>query len=264
VNKNTRLLFFERNWGFAGGMNRLVAECQAPWVLLVGSDTVFAPLTLKTLVEALLKVPESVGIVGPVTNQAGTAQKLKMAGQNPEDCLSEWSKEVPLTEQLLTPLYRADFFCVAIRRSLWENLQGLDERYGRGYYEDFDFCLRARAQGFESAMLENAFVYHQGSATFSKDAEVHSLIRENKARFLSEHPNAELLHVREDLRRAIESYLNLSKDIGGLPERLHNRLEGIQELRPKGFIKRWRWQRIVRDLQKKAQSAFPSKADLFI
>ncbi len=35
--------YFDQNFGYAGGMNRLTCNSEADWLLLIGSDTVFAP-----------------------------------------------------------------------------------------------------------------------------------------------------------------------------------------------------------------------------
>ena len=41
-----------------------------------------------------------------------------------------------------------------------------DERFGRGNWEDDDFCLRARLQGRRLVIARRAFVHHVGHATF--------------------------------------------------------------------------------------------------
>jgi N-acetylglucosaminyl-diphospho-decaprenol L-rhamnosyltransferase len=46
-----------------------------------------------------------------------------------------------------------------VRRSLWDRLGGLDERYFI-YYEEVDFCLRARRLGFRAYFLADAQLVH--------------------------------------------------------------------------------------------------------
>jgi len=48
----------------------------------VGSETGFTPNAFKRLYEEIARLPETVGIVGPVTNKAGTAQQLHFTNQN--------------------------------------------------------------------------------------------------------------------------------------------------------------------------------------
>ena len=40
-------------------------------------------------------------------------------------------------------------------------LNGLDEGFGAGNFEDDDFCSRAELLGFTLAVARNVFVYHE-------------------------------------------------------------------------------------------------------
>ena len=165
------------NLGYAGGMNYGVNLLESEWVLLLGSDTVLAPNTLEILYRELKEINSTIGIVGPLTNEAGTAQRLNLDGLSPESMFVEFRGRFPELTGLKTPIYRVDFFAVGIRKSLWDRLNGLDMSYGRGYYEDFDFCMRAKALGFQSVMLEDLFVYHAGSMSFKSDPLQKKLIK---------------------------------------------------------------------------------------
>jgi len=251
--------YFDQNFGYAGGMNRLTCNSAADWLLLIGSDTVFAPDALHKLLAALSTAPDSVGIVGPVTNSAGTAQCLMFENNNAEAIIEEWQSLHSASTQWLTPIPRADFFCVAIRQSLWQQLNGLDEGYGRGYYEDVDFCVRARNAGFSCNILEDCFVFHQGSATFGNESGTKELIRKNKELFLSKYPNERLLHVRQDSFDAIKaglSALGQNPSYGARLNRIKNRMQILESLKPKGFYKRMFWEHRTRNLNQEIESLF--------
>ena len=51
-----------------------------------------------------------------------------------------------------------------VRTSLWEQLNGFDERFFV-YYEEVDFSLRARDAGFSSIYLDTAQAFHKGGGT---------------------------------------------------------------------------------------------------
>lgn len=238
------------NLGFAGGMNEGAKQCKAEWLVLVGSDTVFAPDAFTRLYEEIARLPETVGIVGPVTNEAGTAQQLHFTNQNRDLVFQDWGNKFQKTG-LVTPIPRADFFCVAIRKSLWDQLDGLDLSYGRGYYEDVDFCVRAGQLDYECVMLEDVFVYHVGSQSFKSDPEQKALIRKNKKVFEKKFPKAQLLHRREDNFRVIEYYLkSLIQPQPGALQRIHDRLLRTREELPRSFWKKWRWQQRVKNLER--------------
>jgi glycosyltransferase involved in cell wall biosynthesis len=246
--------FSSENLGFAGGMNFLANNLDATWLLLIGSDTVFFPGALQKIYDSLDHIPNSVGIVGPVTNSAGTAQSLHFLGDKLEIVFNQAKEFFATPTNLYIPLYRADFFCVAIRKSLWDRLEGLDLSYGLGYYEDFDFSMRAKSIGYESCLIEDVLVFHQGSASFSDKKQRSKLLRKNKKIFINRFPEAQLRHVREDSFQTVEyliekSYSLLNKK--AIMLRIDLRIQSLKMDLPKGWIKRWIWQKKIRYLEAK-------------
>jgi GT2 family glycosyltransferase len=253
----------EKNWGFGGGMNQAAqsAAKATEWLLLVNSDLIFPTGSLQALSQAMRDAGPQIGLVGPVTNGAGNAQKLSLVGQGYAD-IAQASSEALLSSpiSILWPVLRADFFCVAIRQKLWHRLNGLDPIYGRGYYEDFDFSLRAKALGFECAMCENSFVYHEGGMSFKLDDAQKKLIRHNKGIFMARFPGQEIPHSRLENLRQISRYISKFKELQvsaqthandwyGLALRLEWRLRMAALDQPRSFFKRWSWQRKLRALQ---------------
>ncbi|AXS78703.1 glycosyltransferase family 2 protein [Dechloromonas sp. HYN0024] len=244
-----RVLLTGENLGFAGGMNLGVAATDADWIVLVNSDTRFASDALARLIDAFGRAAADVGIIGPLTNAAGNGQYLALEGETPETVIASAGRLLADDTGVLIPCYRADFFCVGIRRSLWASLGGLDTVFGKGYYEDFDFSMRALRLGFISAICEDAFVYHAGSSSFKRTAEQKQLIRRNKEIFLSRHPDARMPHRRDDNLAVLIAYARL-KQSGVWNEALETR----QKLRavmlmsdlPRNPLKRWLWRRKVR------------------
>jgi GT2 family glycosyltransferase len=247
-----RALFNAENLGFAGGMNDAAGRCDAPWLLLVNSDTRFAVGALRALVRVLSEAPDDVAVVGPVTNAAGNAQHLDLPGGTPEQVLAGAAALIDQPTGELIPIYRADFFCVAVRRAAWEALGGLDLAYGRGYYEDFDFSLRAVESGWRVMLCEDAFVHHQGGSSFAgsaaQKAEVKALIARNKQLFLQRHPRARLPHRREDNLEVLRRYAELPEQRRTAPGlRLRTKLRAGLAARdlPRSPLKRWLWRRKV-------------------
>src|SRR5260370_622931 len=54
--------------------------------------------------------------------------------------------------------------CLLIRRSIFEELHGFDERFFM-YFEELDLSLRARRKGWRSMFLPDASVFHEGGAS---------------------------------------------------------------------------------------------------
>ena len=243
-NPNIHSVILPQNLGFAGGMNFGAGLVSAEWILLLGSDTIFPLGAFETLYTQLKTIPSEVGIVGPVTNEAGTAQKLDFNQKSSEEVIAFYEKTYLTRMGLNAPLYRADFFCVAIRTSLWDQLKGLDLSYGRGYYEDFDFCMRAKALGYSCLLLEDVFVFHQGSASFNQDPQQKLLITRNKKIFRRKFSQAQLLHRRFDNLLTLKYYLSLPLERLSVKEvqcRLSWRLQMLEKDYPRSFWKKWLW-----------------------
>lgn len=242
-----RTFYLESNTGFAGGMNFGASQSTAEWLLLVNSDTVFLPGALDALYNALKLQPEKVGMVGPITNAAGNGQNYDFQGDKSTVIAEAMQlQNSPCNTLILS--YRLDFFCVAIRRSLWNELQGLDPIYGLGYYEDTDFSMRAKALGISMMICEDAFVYHMGSSSFATNPKTRELIKRNKKIFLKRYPDATLYHQREGNLQAIEEYLRLRKGDcwnDGLELRLKHRLSALLHNQPRSLFKRWLWRRKI-------------------
>jgi len=240
--------FFQssENLGYAGGMNAAAAHAQGRWLLLVNNDTEFPSHTLDALLGVLRQAPANLAMVGPVTNAAGNGQRLYDPDKSRVQWLElgAWLNAHP-TGQLL-PTYRCDFFCIAIRQDAWQALGGLDPVFGRGYYEDFDFSLRLRQAGYEQAITEDVFIYHQGSATFGNDPSLKALIKTNKRIMQKRHPGLRFLHVREcNLDALVAAQKQTPGPIQNLPQALQQRQQlrwqGIRLDQPRSPLKRSLW-----------------------
>jgi hypothetical protein len=61
-------------------------------------------------------------------------------------------------------------FCMYIRRDALDALGLFDaDRFGRGYGEENDFCMRALKAGRRNVLAGDVFVFHEGSVSFSED-----------------------------------------------------------------------------------------------
>lgn len=248
-----RCLLSETNRGYAGGMNWGAAQARGEWLLLVNNDTVFPAQAIDALKRVIREAPSHVAMLGPITNAAGNGQRLWNPGASFEEWLKigEWLHQNPIHH--LMPAYRCDFFCIAIRRDVWEQLGGLDESFGLGYYEDFDFSLRLRDAGYEQKITEDVFVLHLGSATFQGSKGARELIKKNKKLLQKKHSSARFEHTRTGNLVVLQSYVDL-KSRGlwnqSLQMRFARRLDALVGDVPRSPLKRWLWRWKVRRLLK--------------
>jgi GT2 family glycosyltransferase len=247
---NNRLTFIQSpiNAGFAGGMNLGAREAKGDWLLLTNNDTIFPPSAIQRLLAVLQAQEKDIGAVGLLTNQAGNGQHLNFTNASLQETISFGEKLHTLATGLVFPADRLDFFCVAIRKACWEELNGLDTGYGRGYYEDFDFSLRATAKGWKQVITEDVFVLHVGSGAFSSvSAEQKKLLKQNKKRLKRIHPTVVFTHKRLENLSVLNSYRYSKSAIDwtnpGIQLRLEKRLLELANNNPKSLMKRWLWKR---------------------
>jgi GT2 family glycosyltransferase len=150
-------LRFDRPLGFARAVNEGAKHARCDYLVVLNSDCAVSYGWLDGLAAVLESHPR-IGIVSPVTNHCGPGVQLVSGPLDP--AISHPQIEEP---------HRLFFFCAMIRRQLWDSLEGLDEIYQVGTYEDDDFCLRARLAGWRMAVAPGVFVLHEPSRTFDEN-----------------------------------------------------------------------------------------------
>lgn len=180
-----RVIESETNLGFAGAANLGVAAGRGEVLALLNHDVVVSPGWEVPLVQHLLAHPEA-GLVGPSTNAAGNRARVRASYRTLEEFVG-FARGQANTPRRPLAMGELGFFCVAVRRRVWEELEGLDEGYGLGYFEDADFCRRARAAGWRLACLRESFVHHLQGAAFATlpPRDLDALWEANRRRFLA-------------------------------------------------------------------------------
>jgi GT2 family glycosyltransferase len=153
--------------GFPANVNQAVEFSDADFICLLNSDTRVCVGWL----EALLDEMESpdVGIVGcklvyPNEKEppwGGTIQHAGVAKgqQGPYHIWRGMPKDYP-PANVRREVNCVTFACALIRRTLWDELEGLDEGYKGGQFEDVSFSWTARELGWKVVYTPKAVVYH--------------------------------------------------------------------------------------------------------
>ncbi len=178
-----RLILKETNSGYSAGNNTGAKAASTDLFILLNSDTHVPCGAIPRLVELMHEHPDW-SMLGPVSNQTGNDQQIHTRGTTVQEILKEGAAWCAHSNGCHYPTDILSFFCVVIRRDVYNRLHGLDEAFGLGYYEDTDFNYRAVKAGMQLMITEDVFVYHQGSGSFSKSsAAVKNMVRRNKKLF---------------------------------------------------------------------------------
>ena len=187
LNGSSKLLRNKTNLGFPRSVNRGVAQGYAPLVLLLNSDVELQPGALQAMA-AEFDDP-AVGVVGPKLlfpadsldphRPAGKVQHAGMAvnfrGQWVHANLG-WSADHPKVGERRV-VQAVTGACLMARRAAWAKVLqyyrqsgdpttgALNEIYGRGTYEDVEFCIAVRGQGYQVVYTPAAVAVHHVGAS---------------------------------------------------------------------------------------------------
>ncbi|MCJ2017999.1 glycosyltransferase [Methylobacterium sp. E-065] len=186
------------NLGFAASVNRAASLTTRGDLLLLNADTILPDGGLARLL-ALAETTPDLGTITPISNNGVIVNFPDLFGPNelPPVCeLSRWDQAAGLADPAPIELPNGIGFCLLITRACWRAAGGMPLTYGRGYYEDVDFCLRTRQLGFRHLCATNLIVGHAGSVSFG--AEKRRLVVRNAAALAARYPgySAEIDAVR--------------------------------------------------------------------
>lgn len=165
--------------GYTRAANQGLRASTGDYALLLNSDTIVTPDWLDRMVQCG-ESDARVGLVGPLSNTASwqsVPSVMDDGGDWAENALpAEWTPEHfarALAERSQRSNPRVGFlngFCIMIKRALIDEIGLFDEdKFGRGYGEENDYCVRARAAGWRLAVADDAYVYHAQSRSYTHE-----------------------------------------------------------------------------------------------
>jgi N-acetylglucosaminyl-diphospho-decaprenol L-rhamnosyltransferase len=191
------------NLGFAGGNNIGIRSEEANAYLLLNNDTIVLRGAFALMLETL-EANSRVGLVGPgILDPDGTPHVSCFRNRTPVSEMLGAAKTGPLTKlfrRFDVPLPISGtcepvwigFACVLVRREVFEDIGLLDDSYFM-YFEDIDFCIRARKAGWRILHDPRPQVIHlEGGSSdvissFQGRKRVAKFYYESRARYFATH-----------------------------------------------------------------------------
>lgn len=163
----------EANFGFSVSVNRGLRLRQAHEdVLLLNADA-FLPLTGLERLRRASRAEPDIGTVTPLSNNGEHCSLPKKNTNNVIDDIEVLNRldfaAAAACREVVVDIPNGVGFCLYIKSDLIEKIGHLSDDFGRGYYEDVDFCLRARSAGFRNVCAVGLVVGHLGSRSFRAD-----------------------------------------------------------------------------------------------
>jgi len=185
-----QLIASAENVGFASGCNmgmRCALADGADYVLLLNNDTVVDPAFLSVLVQAAEETPDGAAFCPKICYYERPRVIQSTGGRVNAWMGTAWQVGRDRLDE--GPYGRieerdyADGACMLIGRSALERVGLLDEDYF-AYWEETDWCARAREMGLRSYYVANARIWHKAARSQAPDSNYYYLFRRNALLFL--------------------------------------------------------------------------------
>jgi len=192
-----KLVRSKRNLGFAGGNNLGLRQAEGRVVFLMNSDVLAAADTLQALAHQLDEQPE-VGIISAGLRTATGEAQAFAYGDDPtlsyllrrgihailrRGPLHRWDADQPIETQWVSGA------CLAVRREVILHVGLLDERF-QLYFEDNDWCLRARQAGWKVVYDPRFPVTHLGGQSQPQRQVANQLYYQSMIKYYAKHYGA--------------------------------------------------------------------------
>lgn len=213
-----QILRNERRCGFVESVNRGMRGSTRD-VVLLNSDTIVTAGWLDKLIDAAASHGD-IGTVTPLSNNATLCSVPRPFEENLIPSGFDAESFGALVERVSARAYprlpTGVGVCFYIRRALLDEIGFFDsERFGLGYGEENDFCMRALAHGWLHVADDATFIAHAGHRSFGSSSRalqrkaartlnrLHPAYMSTIARFMKEDP---LAPVRERITKALHDH----------------------------------------------------------
>ncbi|WP_420629584.1 glycosyltransferase [Candidatus Leptofilum sp.] len=180
----------EENLGFSRGINAGLRQISADVVVLLNNDVLVRPEWLVEMVRPFAQDP-TVGIVGAkLLFPDGTIQHLGAELSYPLAHSHHFHYKEPDRNQIaaVRDVHYVTGASLAVRQDVLTQIGLLDEAFHPFYYEEVDFCTRARAAGFRVVVAPQAVATHDESATMAQVSGLKlQTLHQNRLRYVLKH-----------------------------------------------------------------------------
>jgi len=162
VHPETVILKNRTNLGFSRASNMGILHAKGPWIVLLNPDTIVTPNWLANLSECMKSSPRH-GLATPtlmspnhaIIDESGLTFDFSTGSTRGRGAGGVDNGQFNVREWIRL----CSFACTMIKRDVFKEIGLLDEKMFL-YYEDVDFCLRARIAGWKVMYCPESLVYH--------------------------------------------------------------------------------------------------------
>ena len=176
---DVKVIKFSDNYGFTGGYNRALAQCDHDYFLLLNSDIEVTPKWIDILYENM-EANKQVAACQPKLLAFHNKNTFEYAGASGGyidkygypycrgRILSTVEKDTGQYDNATNVLW-ASGACLMIRSDIYRKMDGLDDHFF-AHMEEIDLCWRIINSGLKIMVYPEAVVYHVGGGTLPNNS----------------------------------------------------------------------------------------------
>lgn len=206
-----RVIHNQKNYQFLRNCNRISKEARGKYLVFLNNDTQVQSGWLDALV-GLMEEDKMVGLAGSkLVYPNGLVQEAGGIVWRDATVLQFGNARQP-GEGILNVKRETDYVSAAsiiIRKELWDEMGGFDERFSPAYYEDVDLAFRVREKGYKVMYQSESEVIHfEGITERTSNREQKRKIENNRMLFISKWED-----VLEKEHYEVKDYLRAMRDL---------------------------------------------------
>ena len=184
--ENVTTIKNEGNLGFIKGCNQGASKARGKYLLFLNNDINVTPGWLSKLVKTIENYPKCGAVGCKLIWPNGKLQEAGSIIWSDGSALGYGREGDPMHPEY-SYLREVDYCsgaCLLVRKDLFQQLGGFDERYSPAYYEDSDLCLGIWGLGYKVVFQPDVVVFHHEftSSSFNKAT---ALMATNQSKFVA-------------------------------------------------------------------------------
>lgn len=194
-----KLIENKSNLGFAAANNQAIKVSKGKYVLLLNPDSIISSNALGKMVEIMESYPKAAALGCKLLLPDGSVQRSCRSFPTPVSMLSSYMPFLNLISKSCREYRMLDFdynsfrevdqpmgACLMLRMDAIKDVGLLDENFFL-YFEEVDWCFRAKAAGWKVYFTPEAQVIHYGKQSSKQFKERHSERYKSMLKYLDKH-----------------------------------------------------------------------------
>jgi len=155
------LILNSENKGFVRGINQGLGISKAPYVCFANNDLIFTKGWIDEII-LLFKNNSKIGVLNPNSNNLGVMPPLGIP-------LDRFAGDLNYRYSgIFVEMPFCIGFCMVIKRELIDKIGGLSDEFYPMFFEDTDYSMRAKKEGYLVGMSKASYVLHKEHTSISK------------------------------------------------------------------------------------------------